>query len=587
MSAVAPLKGSAKIPQAQGTLPASTEAELDEAVTTVGARKDAWTQLDIPARIALLRQLIDTTLGVADAWVDAALRAKGIPPGTPIAGEEWLAGPLTMVRNLRLLIASLEDVHKVGVPRLPGKPRALPSGQVVAPVFPTGLFDKLLFAGFEAEVWMEPGVTLDSLSDTQAVVYQAKREGRGPAGKVALVLGAGNVSSIGPMDALYKFFVEDQVVILKMNPVNEYLGPFFERALKALVDGGFLRIVYGGAKEGAYLCQHAGIDEIHITGSDKTHDAIVYGVGDEGAKNKAADKRLITKRITSELGNVSPVIVVPGPWGDGDIDFQSQNLASMLTNNAGFNCNATRIIVQHASWSRREALLEAVRGTLTQVPTRKAYYPGAESRHQAFCDAHANAELLGKAPKGHLPWTLIPDLDASNPDDICFTTEAFCGVFGEMTIEADSVAEYIDKAVAFCNDEAWGTLNAAIIVHPASLKDPDVKDAVDRAIADLKFGSVAVNHWPALAYGFVSSTWGAFPGHTFQDIQSGIGVVHNTYLFDKPQKTVVRGPFRVTPKPPWFVTNKRTHEIAPKITRFEGAPSWLKIPSILWSALRG
>ncbi|MCK8322737.1 hypothetical protein LXA12_17585, partial [Erwinia amylovora] len=68
-------------------------------------------------------------------------------------------------------------------------------------------------------------------------------------GQVSLVLGAGNVSSIGPKDAFYKLFVENQTVVLKMNPVNEYLGPHFEKALAPLVERGFLRIVYGGAAE--------------------------------------------------------------------------------------------------------------------------------------------------------------------------------------------------------------------------------------------------------------------------------------------------------------------------------------------------
>ncbi len=49
-----------------------------------------------------------------------------------------------------------------------------------------------------------------------------------------------------------------------------------EVAFRALIDAGYLRIVYGGAEEGAYLCNHPGVDEIHITGSDKTFDAIVW-----------------------------------------------------------------------------------------------------------------------------------------------------------------------------------------------------------------------------------------------------------------------------------------------------------------------
>jgi acyl-CoA reductase-like NAD-dependent aldehyde dehydrogenase len=71
--------------------------------------------------------------------------------------------------------------------------------------------------------------------------------------------------------------VELQVVILKMNPVNAYLGPLLEAGFQALVQRGVLRIVYGGAAERAYLCQHPAVDTIHMTGSDRTFEAIVFG----------------------------------------------------------------------------------------------------------------------------------------------------------------------------------------------------------------------------------------------------------------------------------------------------------------------
>ena len=70
---------------------------------------------------------------------------------------------------------------------------------------------------------------------------------------MSLVLGAGNVSSIPPMDVATKMFVEGFVCILKMNPVNEWVGPYLERALAPLIDRGYLRIVYGGAEVGSYL----------------------------------------------------------------------------------------------------------------------------------------------------------------------------------------------------------------------------------------------------------------------------------------------------------------------------------------------
>ncbi len=87
-------------------------------------------------------------------------------------------------------------------------------------------------------------------------------------GGICLVLGAGNVSAIGAQDALDKLFNEDEVVILKCNPVNDWVGPQYLKALAPLVEGGFLQVCYGGALQGAHLTQHASVTSIHITGSD-------------------------------------------------------------------------------------------------------------------------------------------------------------------------------------------------------------------------------------------------------------------------------------------------------------------------------
>ena len=574
--------GSAAIPEAAATIPPTPRGEIDRQVAELGRAKDRWAALGIPERIALLERLIATTNVAAKQWVDVALEAKGIRPGTPQEGEEWLAGPMVTIRNLRLLVQSLRDVQVIGYPRTPGSPYLRLDGKVAVPVFPASFFDRLLFTGFTGEVWMQAGVTLANLRETQAVAYREKRPG-----KVALVLGAGNVSSIGPMDALYKLYAENQVVVLKMNPVNEYLGPVFAEAFRPLISEGFLRIVYGGAAEGSYLCAHPGVEEIHITGSDKTHDAIVFGVGAEGKRNKANHSPVNRKDISSELGNVSPIIVVPGPWSAADLRFHGANLASMLTNNAGFNCNATRVIVQHRGWSQRGDLLDAVRTVFAAAPTRRAYYPGAGDRYRSFLAAHPNAEQIGRAAEGELPWMLASGLDPTRTDDICFTTEAFCSVTSEVGLDGASVADYLRGAVAFANDTLWGSLNAGIIVHPKSLADPEIARAVDQAIADLRAGSVVVNHWPAISYAIVCTPWGAFPGHDVYDIRSGSGVVHNAYLFDKPEKSVIRGPFRVFPKPPWFVTNRNANGVGERMTRFEAAPSLAKLPGVLWAALSG
>ena len=120
------------------------------------------------------------------------------------------------------------------------------------------------------------------------------------------------MSSIPVADALTKIFQDDCVVLLKMNPVNQYLGPLFEDALRPLIHAGWLRIVYGGAEEGSYAIHHPAVGGVHITGSTDSHEAIVWG-GDpaERQRRKSENHPLLSKPISSELGNVTPGLLFP------------------------------------------------------------------------------------------------------------------------------------------------------------------------------------------------------------------------------------------------------------------------------------
>jgi acyl-CoA reductase-like NAD-dependent aldehyde dehydrogenase len=584
MSTSSTRHGSPHFPTVSGSIAPSTQQDMDEAVQALQAHKDHWVAVPVRERIAILEQLLSNFAAIAPRWVEASLKAKGLAADEPAASEEWGAGVLPVINNLRQLRQSLLDIERYGHPRIPGPVLTMPNGQVAARVFPQSVYDRLFFMGLTAEIWMEPGVSISELPRTQALIYQDRQHN----GKVALVLGAGNVASIGPMDILYKLFVEDQVVLFKANPVNAYLGPLLSEAFRPLIDRGFLRLVYGGAEEGAYLCQHPGVEEIHITGSDKTYEAIVFGPGPEGARRKAARQPLINKRVTGELGNVSPFIVVPGPWTARDLAYQAAHIVSSLTNNAGFNCNATRVLIQHAGWEQRPELLNAIRRVLQTVPPRLAYYPGASERQRAFVTEHPEAELYGQGSDGRLPWTLITGLDPEREGDICYTTEAFCGLFAETALAAESIAEYIDRAVAFANERLWGTLNATLIVHPESLKIPAIAHAVERAVANLRYGTIGVNYWAGIGFALAATTWGAFPGHDSYDIQSGIGVVHNTLMFSRAQKSVLRGPFRSTPTPLWFVTEgRKALKTFPKLIEFLAAPSPTKLPAIMLAATVG
>ena len=576
------MRGTIAIPEAAHLFPDTERHELDRRINRLIEARKRWDATPIKVRAAMAEQAMADTLAVSEKWVRAACDAKGVAFDGPLAGEEWQSGPALLIRNLRLLAVTLHSIEKKGHPPI-GKVSTREDGTVVVDVFPTDNFDRALFAGVKGQVWMRKGVTEKTLFDHMASAYRNVT----PA-TLCAVLGAGNIASIPAMDSIYKMFAENSVVILKMNPVNAYLGPIFEAALKVFVDAGFLTVVQGGADVGEYLVFHDGIEHVHITGSDKAHNAIVFGPGAEGEARRAAGEPRFHKPISAELGNVTPVIVVPGPWSDGDIRFHGENLASGLTHNAGFNCIANRVVITHAEWGQRGALIGAMRSFLDRIPTRPAYYPGAAERRQAYVDHYGDSvEEHGEASGDALPWTLVTGVDADDPSEMCFETECFTALAAETAIGAPSIPEYIRKAVDLCNEGIWGTLGVTIIVHPKSLKDPEVQVAVDQAIADLRYGTVAVNVWAAVTYAMVTTPWGAYPGHTLEAIGSGRGVVHNALLFDSSLKSVAHAPFRQFPKPVWFGTNRTAQKTLRALTELEADPSPGKLMKAAAYAARG
>ncbi len=550
--------------------------EADRLVEAVHAKKQAWTQVPIKARIALLRRCMDSTYAAREEWCSIGGQAKGGAPGSAIAAEVLIGGVTTTLRNMRLLIRALEADGKPALPQT----RKTADGQEIVRVYPTDTWDSLLFRGFIGETWITPGQTA-----SQGAIYRSKRAGESSEGAVSLVLGAGNVSSIGPMDALHKLFVEDEVVVLKTNPVNSYLGPIWEKALQPLIEEGVLCIVNGGALLGKHLCEHELVDTIHMTGSDSTHDAIVWGVEAEAAEQRrAAGDPINSRPITSELGCVTPLLIVPGPWSEADIDYHARHVAGMVSHNASFNCTACKVLVLPGKWALRDAFVAKVREHLAMTAPRKAYYPGSQARYAKFVEAHPNAIPLTEASDEIVPWTVLPDVKAE-AGEYALTHEAFCGVLAEVDLDVEDPGELLEAAVAFANEKVWGTLSCMITIHPKTEKAH--RETLDKAIADLRYGGIAVNAWSGVNYGFVSTTWGAFPGHTREEIVSGSGSVHNTYLLDHPEKSVIRAPFRIKPTPVWFSDHKNLYNVAEAATAMEYRPSFFRFLALAKEALQG
>jgi acyl-CoA reductase-like NAD-dependent aldehyde dehydrogenase len=562
-----------------GAVRATPRAEVDALLGLLSERKQAWVRLGIEERLELLETVRNDFLAVSERWVAAELEAKGVSRGSLAEAEEWTL-VATVLRAIRTLRGSLEEIRDAGRPRIPGAIQARPDGQVVVRAFPSSVFDRLVFPGVTGDVWMEPGITRDATLAHQASAYaDAQREGR-----VAFVLGAGNASMLPVIDFLHKLFVELQVVVLKLNPVNAHLGPLMEEGFRALIEPGFLRVLQGGADEGRYLSNHPSVDELHLTGSDKTYEAIVFGAGEEGQRRKRERDLILKKRFTGELGNVSPVIVVPGPWRRRDVDEQAKNIATWLVANAGFACLTPRVLIHHASWPQRVELMRRLGRILDGFPNRRAYYPGARERHAEYIAAHPNALCFGTPERDQLPWTIVPGVDPAHREDICFRREAFCGLLAETALEAESASQFLDRAVDFANETLWGSLSATLIVHPRSMRDPEVAAAVDRAIARLRYGTVSLNILAFYSAYFMTTPWGAFPGHEAHDIQSGIGKTFNFLMFDRPQKSVITAPFRRLD--PVTIRARRAPAFCRRLVAFEASPSWSKLPALGLAALR-
>ena len=537
--------------------------EMDRALGALRAGATQWAALSLDARIGLLEAMRPLIAQHAQAWADAGSKAKGLTSNSALRGEEWITGPYALLYAVNRYLRTLGSLRDHGYVELPSDAVRTVRDHVRVQVFPVSIYDRLLLTGYRSEVVMSPSVRAETLRSHMAQYYRQSEH----APKLTVVLGAGNIAAIGPLDVLYQLISEGAVCLLKMNPVNDYLTPIVEAIFAPFIARDFVRVVRGGAEVGAYAVNHDLVDAVHITGSAVTHDAIVFGTGPDGAARKAASQPLLNKPITSELGNVSPIIVVPGNWSAADIRRQAENIATQKMHNAGFNCIAAQVLVLPKNWKHADALIAKVREILTQT-VREAYYPGAERRFESL-------SARGES---------VIEVDART-DEAAFSTEAFCGVLAVTRIDGDDAGSFLDNAVRFCNDRLAGTLGASVLANPKTQKA--LGERFERALDELHYGCVGVNLWSAFGFLNAESVWGAYPGNTVADVGSGIGVVHNTFLFDAPLKTIVRGPWRPLTKPPWYVTNKQAADLGRRLVNFEAAPGMMHLPGIVASALRG
>ncbi len=563
---------------------------LDIAIHKLSENKVSWARSSIEEKIHVLESIKEDLNEVAAEWVEEASMRKKIPAGSPLVGEEWLSGPYAVMAACNQLIQTfsfLKDGKKY-----PLRIRQSLTGNCVAEIMPLNLWDRLLLSGVSAEVWMGTSVTRSNFLDYVAVNH--KQESHLSKGALSLVLGAGNIAAISPLDCFQKLFSENSVVLLKMNPVNDYLEKYLRKALKSLILRGVLEIVKGDAETGSYLCKHRLVDEIHITGAESTHDAIVWGFGEEGQANKMSKTPLISKRITSELGAVCPTIVVPGPWSKKDIQFQAEQLATQKLHNSGFNCVALQSLIINSQWDLADSLLSEFTRAISDAPDRPPYYPGSEGRMQKFVGNTNDSRTVQRARGSEC---IITETKVDEKSDL-HTHEVFAPALTVTRLDGSTPLDFLRSSIQFANTQLHGTLGANVIVHPETLKEIG-EEKFEEEISKLKYGGIAINAWTGLNFLMPQCPWGAYPGHTLEDVRSGIGFVHNTFMLENVERCIVKAPFKpfprsvfngnpsLLPRPPWFITNKKADLLGKLLTDFQYKKSLFKIPRIFIAALRG
>ena len=370
------------------------------------------------------------------------------------------------------------------------------------------------------------------------------------------------------------------VVYLKLNPVNDYLLPVYEKIFENFISRGFMVVSKGSLEESEYMVQHKGIDHIHLTGSDETYELIVYGrkLNDDEKKLKSL-KKLNQVSFSSELGNVTPIIIHPGKWSKGELKFQARKIVTAKLNNGGFNCISAQVVILPENWKYTDKLIMYIKQYMKKIDDRFSYYPNSlDLLTKLEKDNNYTRENSETCATPHL----TREIKAYSKYE---TSEVWGTSIYFKKINANNDNDYVKKVVDYCNDTLWGNLGATVLFK--KYKSKKNKEFINYYINNLKYGTVAINEWSAIGFIIPTLPWGGYPGNKDNNIQSGQDFVHNSLFFESPLNGIVYSKFRMSNiiDPLWFVTNKKGKKVFKNLTYFQIDKTFYNFIKLSFSAL--
>ena len=545
-----------------------SKIDIDRNISKLRVNSSEFLNIDKITLITLLNQTIENIKAISYYWATLASEKKGILNKSK-EGEEWIGGPFACIYAIQYFIDSLQNEDGLNISNFDDSKKSYK-------VFPTKTIEKLLFPFLEGEVRFGKNLSFEQINEFRGFANRFKNN----KSKITLILGAGNVSSIPVLDALFHMIAYKSVIYMKLNPVNDYLLPIFTQVFEPFISRGYMIITEGDMEASKYLSQHEGFHHTHLTGSNFTYENIVYGkiLNDKERSVKTLPK-VNKKPITTELGNVTPIIVHPGNWSRSEIKHQAKKIVTAKLNNSGFNCIAAQVIVLPKDWKHTQKLKDDILFYLKKVGDTTSYYPGASENLDQLLETE-NYEQINNL-SCNTPF-LVSDLDLEKE---YANKEVWSTALYFKEIPYTSNENFCSNSIEYVNNELWGNLGVTVLIK--NHKKKTNQSILNAYVENLKYGTVAINEWSALGFVIPTLPWGGYPGNKDNDIQSGQGYVHNSLLFESPQKGVVYSRFRLSPiiDPPWFVTNKKAHRIFKNLTYYQATKSKINLVKLIFSTL--
>ena len=545
-----------------------TKIDIDRNINSLRVNSKEFSKIENSKLISLLEESINNIKEVAYYWATISAEKKGVT-GTVGEGEEWLGGPFATVFGIQYYIDTLKELDK------PLDSKLFNNELNTYKVFPNNLLEKIFFPFISAEVKFNKNIKFNEIEEYRGFAMRYPHES-----SISLILGAGNVSCIPLLDAIYHLVAKRSVVYIKLNPVNDYLLPVYEKVFKNFISLGYVVITKGSLNESKYMTTHNGIDHIHLTGSDETYEHIVYGklLNDDEKKLKKL-KKVNNKSFSSELGNVTPIIVHPGNWSNSELKFQARKIVTAKLNNGGFNCISAQIVILPEDWKYTDKLIKYIKMYMKKIDDRFSYYPNSlkvlndlekDKNYERLNDQTCATPHLSREIKAYSKFE---------------TSEIWGKSIYFKKIGYEDELDYVNNAISYCNETLWGNLGATVLIKKYNNKK--IKPITNTYVDNLKYGTVAINEWSAIGFIIPTLPWGGYPGNKDNDIQSGQDFVHNSMFFESPLNGVVYSKFRMSNiiDPLWFVTNKKGKKVFKNLTYFQIDKSFSNFIKLALSAV--